>query len=973
MEKKMSKKKGKRTSLLFLFIELILTLALFLVVVYSTYLNLQKNTDEYTNTVEDKYQNIKNSYVSIFETMVIMIKEEIKSDPSADDMQAWLRSHEEEFGALVGEDYDGIAVLYKGKYAHSWTYSDEQEAKYNDYDPNTRAWYQLAVQSKGKVAILPPSGSFQGGYNWSIVQQLSDTIAVDLDLKIKEINNIIYPKVFNYDGDLSIVFNEKGSILATNNTVYLYHNVFEKDVSESPVTDSFYANIQKASHNLNQLLTARINGKNVFIYMSKDELSNYYVVILPYLELLVDRFKWIFLIFLILLIAEVIVYFKYQKIMKGMNDRDLKITEIANIGFSHHLRVNLSTLNCTYDENMKTLVKGKKNYQEIYKMFLSTVPYSKDKNLTKELLDIPSLNNMSESDMKVGTIISNFAYPDNYMKTSYLKFTIFISQNQKSREAVILVNNITDQIQGQRRAMESIAYYYSAVIFGNIDTKKLDLIKADPFFVNLLENAVDKETIYEKYATEKVKERYQKIFVGGISFDYIKDKLAKEEGYSFTVEFKDDIWRTIRIIRSSDYNKNHSFIFFMERADEQMHQQNILEKALEKAEKATATRTEFFSKMSHDIRTPMNGIVGMLHIAEKQTNPPKTQDCLMKIELSSRYMLSLINNLLDMTKIESGKIELYPEPYLYKEFNEYILSIIQPLCDSKSQNLTIDASTDPICVPIMDKLRINQIIFNLLSNASKYTQCGGNIYLGIKETINEKIMTITMVVRDDGIGMTKEFQKNMFAPYIQERRIINDNEQSSSSGLGLSIVKNLVDLMKGTIDVISEINEGTEYTIKLDVPYIKYNNLKEIQRLKVNDDIKKKFAGKRVLLLEDNRLNQEIAKIILNELGIIVDVANDGTEGINIFMSTNKYHYDWILMDIRMPNKDGYETTKAIREIDNEYAKEIPIIAMSADAFEKDIQKCRQVGMNGHIAKPINEKRLIEELSKNMISKPTDK
>jgi signal transduction histidine kinase/ActR/RegA family two-component response regulator len=392
-----------------------------------------------------------------------------------------------------------------------------------------------------------------------------------------------------------------------------------------------------------------------------------------------------------------------------------------------------------------------------------------------------------------------------------------------------------------------------------------------------------------------------------------------------------------------------------------------LENALTEANSANAAKTRFLSQMSHDIRTPLNGIIGMTYIAREQENPPRTADCLDKIDTSSKFLLGLINDVLDMSRMESSRVELKPEPYPIDEFKGYLDAVIRPLCWEKGQKFLLDeqfAITG--FVPVADKLRCNQIIFNLLSNAVKYTPEGGTITYRIRGSLPEPgIMQIEHEIADTGIGMSEKFQKVLFEPFTQENR--DDASENRGTGLGLAIVKRLVDQMGGTIAVQSSPGAGTRFLVTLRFGMVPASP-PAVRAEGSEDAASRRFslAGKHILLCEDHPLNQEIANVLLTEKRMIVSLADDGKAGLELFRDSPPDYFDAVLMDIRMPVMDGLEAAKAIRALDRQDAKDVPIIAMTADAFVEDVQKCMQAGMDGHIAKPIDPETLYRELEKHM-------
>ena len=393
--------------------------------------------------------------------------------------------------------------------------------------------------------------------------------------------------------------------------------------------------------------------------------------------------------------------------------------------------------------------------------------------------------------------------------------------------------------------------------------------------------------------------------------------------------------------------------------------QNIhLAAAKRDAEEASRAKSDFLSRMSHDMRTPLNGIIGMTYLTEQMELPSDARANLQKIDTSSKFLLSLINDLLDMSKAESGKIQLHPEPYPPEDFHQYIDAVIRPLCQSKGQSLTADISAPEELVPLFDKLRINQIIFNLLSNAVKYTPEGGTItYTTRARALPGERMAVRLEVSDNGIGMSESFQKLLFTPFSQENR--DDNSEFRGSGLGLAITKQLVDLMGGTITVESAIGRGTRIEVDLETDGVERQAVKKADAAPSGEV--STLAGKHILLCEDHPLNQEIAKTLLCEKQMTVEVAEDGQQGVYAFAHSPIGYYDAVLMDIRMPVMDGFTAARGIRALPRKDAKTVPILAMSADVFSDDIQKCLSSGMNGHVPKPIEPAALYRALLEAMV------
>ena len=372
------------------------------------------------------------------------------------------------------------------------------------------------------------------------------------------------------------------------------------------------------------------------------------------------------------------------------------------------------------------------------------------------------------------------------------------------------------------------------------------------------------------------------------------------------------------------------------------------------AERSTRAKSTFLSNMSHDIRTPMNAIIGYTMLARKEENmSPKTAEYLTKIETSSQHLLALINDVLDMSRIESGKIELEPKKTnLVKTMNE-VHDMFLTQMETKGLHYTVSAVDITNKTVMCDVSRLNRILLNLVSNAYKFTPQGGNISVTLRQTgVDAKTGLYELRVKDTGMGMSREFAARVFEAYERERTTAVDNIQGT--GLGMAITKSLINLMGGTIAVETEQGKGTEFIIRVGFPLAEEESEAEIDEESKVVKQQADFRNKRMLLVEDNVINREIAQMILMELGFKVETAEDGKIGLDKVAASAPGYYDGVLMDIQMPVMNGYESTKAIRALPDPELSRIPIIAMTANAFAEDIQHVLDVGMNGHIAKPIN-------------------
>ena len=413
-----------------------------------------------------------------------------------------------------------------------------------------------------------------------------------------------------------------------------------------------------------------------------------------------------------------------------------------------------------------------------------------------------------------------------------------------------------------------------------------------------------------------------------------------------------------------------------------------LQTALDEAERANAAEQTFLSSMSHDMRTPLNGILGFADLAIASSDEERRSMYLDRIRSAGHLMLDLVNDVLDLSKIESGKMELHPSWSNSRELYGTIVESLRVSAEKRHIDLVSTISGDYPRYINVDRLHYQQVILNLLSNAVKYTPEGGSVRLDVSLVRDGDAGgaegagdaggsggaggaggATRVVVADTGVGMSKGFQKQMFDPFSQEYQSSTRNQESATSqvkgtGLGLSIVKRIVDLMGGTIEVKSVLGKGTTFTVTIGVEGSQSidggDGLAAGVEGTAQDAGERGIAGRTILLCEDNDLNAEIATVVLHENGgAEVTRAATGKEGLDVFAASEPGHFDLVLMDLRMPKMDGFEATGRIRALDRPDAQKVPIVAMTADAFDEDVQKCLDLGMAGHIGKPIDVTKLI--------------
>ena len=444
----------------------------------------------------------------------------------------------------------------------------------------------------------------------------------------------------------------------------------------------------------------------------------------------------------------------------------------------------------------------------------------------------------------------------------------------------------------------------------------------------------------------------------------LKQRLCHDETIAMEYLDKEGSWILARfIVRRRDENGDAEGILYVTSSidDEKRREQNWIIIA-EEANRANEAKSDFLSRMAHDIRTPLNAVRGFTSIARAHLNEPeKVKEGLDKIDTAGSYLQQLIDDVLDMSRIESGKMRLEPEKiHLSEAFDEYE-EMVRSAYGGYDLDMVFrqhDIVHDEI---LADELRLRQIYMNLLSNAVKYTPAGGRVEFELwqEQMPGTDRVRVLSKISDTGIGMSPEYMKDMYSKFT--RAVDTRVNKVRGSGLGLSIVKELVDMMNGKIQVQSEIGKGTTFRLAFEFSYIDESAVED-SKTEAADEID--CSGMHLLVAEDNDLNYEVAEELLKMQGIACERAVDGSECVQKFQEAEAGTYDAILMDMQMPIMDGVKATKVIRNMKGNKGKKIPIIAMTANAFESDVKKCRDAGMNEHLAKPLDMQKLLKELSK---------
>ena len=392
-----------------------------------------------------------------------------------------------------------------------------------------------------------------------------------------------------------------------------------------------------------------------------------------------------------------------------------------------------------------------------------------------------------------------------------------------------------------------------------------------------------------------------------------------------------------------------------------------LKAAVEQADRANVAKTSFLSRMSHDIRTPLNGIIGLLEISEMHPNDTELlRKNQKKMKISANHLLSLINDILQMSKLESGEVVLSHEVMNLKQLSDDVLTIVEQRAAEAGVTLEYDKSVERVVFQNVygSPLHVRQIFLNIYGNCIKYNRVGGTVQTSCNCLgVEENIVTYQWIIRDTGVGMSQEFVQHIFDPFAQERT--DARSVYNGTGLGMAIVKSLVDQMKGNIEVRSEEGVGSEFTITLPFQIAEKQEIPETLPEKEAEEMcQKDISGCHLLLVEDNELNVEIAEILLKDQGAEVTSVMDGQQAVERFASESPGTFDVILMDMMMPVMDGLTATRTIRAMHREDAKTIPIIAMTANAYDEDMKQCLEAGMNAHLSKPLQMKLVVATIGK---------
>lgn len=632
------------------------------------------------------------------------------------------------------------------------------------------------------------------------------------------------------------------------------------------------------------------------------------------------------------------------------------------------------------DDEMNDIFK---NFSGEGEVFIESVETDIDLKFNiNEILHEQNVESILIAPVKEGRSVKGFLGVDNASKDdgSFLlrSASVVLCEEIRRRRMQYLERREQElqksQLALDRSIIEVLATDYSSAIYVDLDTNNMTVIRAEKAlearFAELYDEKVGFEVAYRIFINEIIHpDDREEMFTVGTP-DYLREALRYEQSFSKRfrcfLNGREEIFEG-KFVKVGKVNSRPKVIVIgianreKETREEQNYQIELIE-ANKKAEEANKAKSVFLFNMSHDIRTPMNAILGYLDMAEEyKGEESRRAEYLSKAKMASRQLLGLVNDVLDMARIENGKIVIEESP------NDIVIA-----CNNTFQLFKKASSDGELSMHIefrniehsrvfCDEIRLNRVFTNVISNAVKYTKPGGEIHFIIEElpTKRNGYARYSFTVTDTGIGMSSDFLSHLFEAFEREKN--TTVSRIEGTGLGMAITKELIDMMDGTIDVKSELGTGTIVNIRLDFR-ISEDNGGEVDELALAYEADLEY--KRVLLVEDNEMNMEIARNLLESRGLIVEEANDGSVAVEMVLAREPEYYDYVLMDVQMPYMDGYKATMTIRSFaDSKYSR-LPIIAMTANAFEEDRKRALMAGMDAHLAKPINARELFRTLQR---------
>ena len=993
-----------------LIISAILGISVLLLIAFIyAYSQIYKATQQYViNSTEDKIslitentnsflQKAKNTVDSNAGSIEYMIS---NGESNGDILEYLLFQTDYEIGRIDGS-FTGMYGYYRGEYldGNRW----DPYADGGVYYPKERPWYLAAKDSNGEVGVASPYLDMDtGNVVLSVTKMLSDNESVvGLDISLASLTDYINHYLASSEFSYAYIIDNTGTIVAS------------KDASDTGL-NFFNQDADKDTMGLKELFEQALQSDEPFEYIVDEHehlvISNtiendWQVIALADKEIVNAQLRRLALmcVSLLLILFVVLLLFainsirdnKLNILAKQKEERYLKELKDNTDQLSSYKKAVLSDalisleINLSKDEIYYGVWKDDEGKEKaLYDILGLNVPCSYNEYIrlwnVRFVIDNSSKPFARNTDTKHllnefdrGKTEITFDYEAKTIsgKTAWLRRNIYMTTNQDGDViAYTSVKDVTTMIGQNKREeayIRALAVEYDSIAVVNFNEKKYrdkialhshldkdfaslvseEFIKESRFSkrLNILATFIhpdDRQSFIDNTLREKIIESFNNNKTHAVDF-----RLMKSNGES--------LYYQERFIALKDEDgKIIGMIACLRNIDDEIRKELGIRKELEDAiiaaEAANKAKSSFLFNMSHDIRTPMNAIIGFTDIASKYIDDKKrVEESLEKVRMSSDHLLSLINDVLDMSRVESGNVVIQEEPNNIKATLDNLYSIMAG--NGKAKELTLSLNVDSSLVHqwvYVDRLHLMRILTNIVSNSIKYTNPGGKIDISLEELPCEKqdYAHYRYTISDTGIGMSKEFLEHIYEPFLRAESATKSG--ITGTGLGMSITKSLVELMDGTISIDSEVGKGTTVVIDLE------NKISD--PVQVNNDINdtqyEVLAGKKVLLVEDNELNREIALDILEEEGIIVDTANDGDIAVD---KVKNNEYSIVLMDIQMPKMNGYEATREIRK----FNKDIPIVAMTANAFDEDKQSAAEAGMNGHITKPIDVTKLKDTIA----------
>lgn len=643
----------------------------------------------------------------------------------------------------------------------------------------------------------------------------------------------------------------------------------------------------------------------------------------------------------------------------------------------------VSYIKCTRDLAADEMNVFFRNFTGEGEVYIESVRDELDPNIEiNATLYKQGVDNILISPIREGRVVKGFLGVDNSVKddgsfllrsASVVLYGEIIRRRKQSLEAFENERR-KNQLALDKSIIEVLANDYSSAMYVDLDTDLMTSIRADRAmearFGELYTEKVGFSTSYRIFVNGVVHaDDKEEMFILG-SPDFLREALKNEQSifrrYRSFINGREEIFE-IKFVKVGKINSRPKVIVIgianreKETREEQNRQIELIE-ANKKAEEANRAKSAFLFNMSHDIRTPMNAIIGYLDMAGQYINERELLDeCLGKAKIASRNLLGLVNDVLDMSRIENGKIVIEETPNDIVITANNTFQLFKQAAEEKKLKFLTEYRNIEHNRVFCDALRLNRIFTNIISNAVKYTKPGGEIHFIVEELPGNRLgyARFKFSVTDTGIGMSKDFLSHIFESFAREKTSTASGIEGT--GLGMAIARELVEMMGGIIEVKSELGTGTIVTVRIDFresdEYLGEDN----DNLSVNFQ---GLEGKKVLLVEDNEMNMEIARNLLESRGLLVDEANDGSIAVEMVLQKAPDYYDYVLMDVQMPYMDGYKATMTIRSFADSRFSKLPIIAMTANAFEEDKKKALMAGMDAHLAKPINVKELFKTLQR---------